>query len=82
MVAIFFCEIFVCNDTHSVIYYCGRNDSHLNIEQQHLTLHLGKILKYANANERNGESFGNVITLENEQIVNTISQWIWIVIII
>ena len=72
-----FCEIFVCNDTHGVNYYCGRNDSHLNIEQQQLTLHLGKILKYANANERNGKSFGNVITLKNEQIVNTMSQWIW-----
>ena len=69
-----FCEIFVCN---SVNYYCGRNERHLNIEQQHLTLYLGKILKYANANERNGKSFGNVLTLKNEQIVNTISPWIW-----
>ena len=75
-----FCEIFLCNDTHSVNYYCGRNKRHLNIKQQHLTLHLGKILKYAN--ERNGKSVGNVITLKNDQIVNTISQWIWNVAIV
>ena len=71
------CGSLVHNDAQNVNYDCGIHEHYLNIElawQQHLTS--GKILKYVNVNTRNGKSFGIVITLQNEQIVDTISQWI------
>ena len=73
-----FGEVFVFNDGTECHYDCGIYERYLNIEltwQHHLTL--GKILEYVNVNERNGKFFGNVITLKNEQIIDTVCEWIW-----
>ena len=50
--------------THIVSIMIGVNECHLNIDLQHLTLVIAFV------NERNGKSFGNVITSHNEQCLN------------